>query len=367
LSNEDSLVKRLEKPRSSATAQGFNWIKEKTMDFFRFVQDRGDINKSGKRKGLALPGGGVDVVFDAVIGKTVHRNFIERDLIEMPFGFRLISLNGELIENKKNLSTLLRRYDFGSHLPLIVEQDGAEDHVDVITVIPVRDETPDEAVIREFESETGHGVSIVPPKNGMAFYPHDPEYYRSGVWRESKYGEIMVEINNDYLGNGLKHYLYTFHLEESGIAENGNGANGNGNGVKKIREVDEISGVLKIATDILLKKIYTEDLSVRYNNREGNPEGFYPIHALRAMYCLWILKVPYADNLPDIYNSDLGAAQFKTLRAFLPEEVDGAIVGGKFDFTEEEEVPAELPGPALLAGRDDSKDAWEKWLGVGAS
>ena len=335
-SNDEYLIKRLDRPRASITAQGFSVIKEFNMIknedefFFRFVQDRGDEDKSGKRAALAIAGGGVDVVSNVIIGGVTHHNFIERDLLDVPFGFRLISLNGELIEKKKNLSTLLRRYDFGSRLPLEVEQNGDEDN---ITVIPVRDETPDEGGLREFESETGQLAEVVPPKDGMAYYPYLPEDRRKDGWLPSKHGEIMVEINNDYLKNDypgieLKHFLYTFHLKE--VAEN---KNGNGEQVvRKIREVDEIRGVQKIALDLLMLEIYKKDLCMSYNNREGNPEGFYPSHAIRVMNCLWILGISYKEHLPKVYNPDLKQAQFRTLRSFLPEEIDFAIVNGKFDF-----------------------------------
>ena len=288
--NEDVLVKLLPSARPTGTAQAFVFSESEPPDLL-VTYEKGDavINakgkQEGKHQGFALPGGKIETLFNIYLQdgtRYVHKDpknvdkelFIERDLVFL-LKRRPLELEGELIDNNRALSALLKKYCLDepvNPIKLLLKtsriNNGKDGEIEFLTLVPVRDETPDETVCREIKSETGFDTEIVYYK--VAWNVNIRDY------QPPRFGEIIYEEKpdklkrKDVLGRPIPHCHYTFNLEVTG-------------GTLKIDENDEVEWAGWANLKSILEKVYNE-LDARYNRG-----GVYLQHGTRIFNCLNIM------------------------------------------------------------------------------
>lgn len=269
-------AKKLLEPRKSATAQGIVVDHENHPPRLLKNHERGG-GPGEKGAGTSIPGGSVDVLFNAVLENTVYENQTERDMEVL--GFLPLELEGEKIEGRNSLTVLLRQYGFGVALSLKARRiskrkNGAlkkgtvaeEGETVFLTLIPQRDETPLEAVKREVLKETGCHTELI-----RASRSYDP-IHRS--WRVSRWGEILYEPRSE------NHALYVFYLRPLSTS-------------LRIEENDEVDEVSWVELGRLLTQILKE------TDARVNPDGFFWTHKNRILLGLWALGIPYKEHLPE--------------------------------------------------------------------
>lgn len=351
-------------PRASFTCQGILLFNRKNhKPYLTCISDFGDkLGRSGKPALEGIAGGGGEVIFQATIDGRIHPGLMEADLFNRDgWKFTLLELNGDKIEDKKTFNALLRQYEFGEsapELPLKVLRNGNEE---VIFIKPERDESPNEAIIRETLNETGYLTEIVPPEDGAAYMPYNPRVKESGVFFDSDFGEFLVEIEKDYFGNPVGHTVFTFLLQGTGGSEN-------------INEHTEIRRVFTIPLDEVVEKLFVKDLASR-----ENAEGFSFKHGLRILWAFKLWKISWRQYLPkdsSKYNPSLPTAYRKFLPKNVqddlirisraPQQAEVAAITPKVTDDNSEEMAEDLE-QIRQWGLDkkpaDSKDEWEKFLG----
>jgi len=352
-------VPELEVPRDSVTAQAVILTNMETpIPLIYVIKDLGDAGKDGKFSANAIPGGRAEVFFSITIDDESRNGFIERDLLVR--GFKPVELNGITLTEKRGLSYVLRRYPLGSTLLLKGIRDEKIEESYLITT--ERDETADEAVLRETRMETGLLCEIVPSEE--VYYPLEDRLEKNdeiGMFEKrrrietSEYGEVLHEVTSDFVTDDKggkpakksRHHVYVFHLRF----------------IKKIEgiaEIDEVSMISEIRLSLFMRKIFCEPLASR-----DNPEGFFYKHGLRVMNTLWMIGFDHIPFMPKDsleYSWELKPAY----REFLPDDAFKALCGAVVSDSEDtEEAPASATASVLaVAGRDDSAAAWEKFLGI---
>lgn len=314
-------VPKLAIPRPTHTCQGFVLYKVNGgPPWIAIVNDRGG---NGKYEGLAIPGGSREHKINVVINGVRYENLIERDLYDIldPLRARsvhLLELNGEPVDNpNKELNYLLHQYEFGSVLELkvgFVDYNPGDDLTTLnektvtlektITLELVGQETLVEAMIREFEAETGFAIEVL-----MADLTYDVKLNR---WEETESGELFFETHRDqYTDRENAHYVHVFHLNITGFDQNKN------------REIEEVGEVSRIAVDKAIKEIYT-----MYPASEGSGNRYYFKHGRRILLALSILDIPIVSYLPKYFRRGLS----KDYLDFLPGRISRAYSLGVHDF-----------------------------------
>ena len=311
--------RKLAIPRPSHTSQGL--LLDVETPRLSLIEDCGDIvgkdGMRGKPPGYGLAGGSGETIFTLVMNGERFPDLTEKDLM-LTHKIKPVTLAGDTIDVLRTLNYLLKQYEFGTELPMtyhringgfVANGRNGNGHADPPTmedavIIPERDETPAETVVRETFMETGHRVRVIPSKFALSLGGKGD--IRTAIVGArcsivmSRFGEVVKERSNDKndrSGRPFGHTCYVFHLErEEGPQE-------------RIQELDEVkTWVWKRLDEVV------EMMLLRPTARTSK-EGLYDAHIRRIDAARELLDLDWSPFYTDAVCDELDRREQDFTRA----------------------------------------------------